>query len=468
MSRPPLNPEFQRQLWLNWRPSLPLWTLGLVSLILALPWVLSNAAERLSNLGITALLGLWGATVVYGSVLAGRSLSEELRQHTWDWQRLSALSPWQMAWGKLLGSTLPAWLYAALFATVALFVASTWEVVIGVHQGGHLTALALLWGLGMQTWAMNSVLLGWNTSSRSAPTQRRSWVVFLLLLWLAPWPLLGLLRRNVLDGQTVWWWGWAISDMGLAYLLGGVLLALGLLALWRQLCQRLDVATLPWAWPLGLAVASATGAGITAGEHVPTSGAALWASHTAMLALLASAYIALQHMLDDARAWRQVQWCVQRQRWRDALTALPLWPVSWVLALAAALWAWAATAQLGWVLVLACLQLLRDALILTGFGLLRRRLKSPMGVFIVTWLVLNLLLPLLAQGVGGALVASTVQPLLALIWPQEHSQLLAPHWAWLVLAVQLLLAALWVGLCYRREVALDAVASADAPAAQAG
>ena len=45
------NPEFQRQLWLNWRPSLALWTLLLCSLILALPLVLSDAHERLASLG---------------------------------------------------------------------------------------------------------------------------------------------------------------------------------------------------------------------------------------------------------------------------------------------------------------------------------------------------------------------------------------------------------------------------------
>ncbi len=92
------NPEFQRQLWLNWRPSLALWTLLLCSLILALPLVLSDAHERLASLGLTAVFGLWASTTGYASVLAARSLSEEVRQHTWDWQRLSALTPWQMAW----------------------------------------------------------------------------------------------------------------------------------------------------------------------------------------------------------------------------------------------------------------------------------------------------------------------------------------------------------------------------------
>ena len=181
------NPEFQRQLWLNWRPSLALWTLLLCSLILALPLVLSDAHERLASLGLTAVFGLWASTTGYASVLAARSLSEEVRQHTWDWQRLSALTPWQMAWGKLLGATVPAWLYAALFGVTSVVAASVWELLWGAHRAWHLLMLAVLWGLAAQAWAMNAVLVRWH----AGPWQQRSlWLLALIGLPL----VLGLVR----------------------------------------------------------------------------------------------------------------------------------------------------------------------------------------------------------------------------------------------------------------------------------
>jgi hypothetical protein len=158
------NPEFQRQLWLNWRPSLMVWSLCLSALILALPLALAAPDRRAASLGMTALAGLWVAAVGYGSVLAGRSLREEASQNTWDWQRLSALWPWQMGWGKLLGAAVPAWLYALWFALVMLFVSATWPQVArigGLRLGLHAVALAALWGLGVQAWAMNSVLVAW-------------------------------------------------------------------------------------------------------------------------------------------------------------------------------------------------------------------------------------------------------------------------------------------------------------------
>ena len=136
------NPEFQRQLWLNWRPSLLAWSLGLSLLILAMPLALSSPKDLPGSLSMTAIAGVWVAAIVYGSVLAGRSLAEEASQNTWDWQRLSALSPWQMAWGKLLGAALPAWLYVLWFAMATAVIATVWVMApikihhtIGLAQG---------------------------------------------------------------------------------------------------------------------------------------------------------------------------------------------------------------------------------------------------------------------------------------------------------------------------------------------
>lgn len=433
------NPEFQRQLWLNWRPSLALWTLLLTGLILALPLALSSPRERLPNLGMTALIGLWAATTAYASMLAARSLSEELRHNTWDWQRLSALTPWQMAWGKLLGATVPAWLYAALFGLASVVTASAWEMLWSEHRAWHMLALAVLWGLGLQTWSMNTVLVRWE----SGPWQQRS--LWLLVLLSLPF-LLGLLRGLRKQLSPAPWWGWDLGPWGLAYVLGVAALGLGLLALWRQLCQRLDVATLPWAWPLGLLAAGIASAGVW---H--SSLAHLW-PHLAGLALLATAFIALQHMGGHARAWHQVRWSVQRQQWRAALSALPLWPVSWLLALVAATIAWAQpeTSAQGWWLLLACIQLLREGLILTGFALQAQRWKSPAAVFAVTWLVINLVLPLLALGTVGEAAATALQPLAVLLTTVPPPDALPRSWAWLALLAQLLLAALWVAWAARQ------------------
>lgn len=451
------NPEFQRQLWLNWRPSLLAWSLGLCLLVLALPVALSAPKNLPGSLSMTALAGLWIAAVIYGSVLAGRSLAEEASQNTWDWQRLSALSPWQMAWGKLLGATLPAWLYVLWFAMASAAIATVW--VLEPLQMHHTIALAVLWGLGLQTWAMNSVLMSWGLQDRPV-NRRRAALVPLLLLFFIPGPFIS----HVYNGMTssnpepVLWWGMEVGGLGLAYLAGALVLGLGLLALWRQLCTRLDVRTLPWAWPLGLALTGFFSAGSL------DVGATAFFSSTAWIAVIGTAYVALQHMDQHLRAWRQVQWSVSRQRWREALEALPLWPVSLLLAFAmAALLLFvpydfeaAITGQLNTFNFYLCLHLLRDCLLLTGFSLLAGRLKSPMTAFVIAWLIFNLVAPLLAYGVAGYAGAMVVQPVFGMWMGSPDAIEKAGEWVryipWISLSLQTLAVLGWVVHVFRDRV----------------
>ncbi|WP_120965005.1 hypothetical protein [Comamonas sp. lk] len=450
------NPEFQRQLWLNWRPSLLAWSLGFTALILMLPLALSSPQNRGGALGTTALVGLWAAAALYGSVLAGRSLGEEANQNPWDWQRLSALSPWQMAWGKLLGAALPAWLYTLWFALALLFVSTTW--VPAPHVGWHTVGLAVLWGLALQSWAMNSVLMSWGQHDIPV-NRRRAALLPLLLLFFLPGPFLGRLYQQLFDdsGGPVLWWGLHVGSLGMAYLFGAQVLGLGLLALWRQLCTRLDVRTLPWAWPLGLAVS-----GWFAGGTFNQGLSAFWAS-TAWLALLGTVYVALQHMDQHLRAWRQVQWSASRGRWREMFEALPLWPVSLALAFAASVLVLltpgkaeiAMGSASGRFALFFCLQLLRDCLLLTGFALLVGKLKSPMTAFVIAWLIINIAAPLLAFGVAGHAGATLVQPVIALLYSSMDADTVrhGRDWLpWMSLGLQTLLALGWVIYIFRDRV----------------
>ncbi|MEX8194989.1 hypothetical protein [Comamonas guangdongensis] len=447
------NPEFQRQLWLNWRPALLAWSLGLSLLVLALPLALAPAQELPAALSMTAVTGLWAAAAVYGSVLAGRSLAEEASQNTWDWQRLSALTPWQMAWGKLLGAALPAWLYALWFALAMAGVASA--RILDRLPVLHSVGLALLWGLGLQAWAMNSVLLSWGQRDRPV-NRRRTALLPLLLLFFIPGPFIGRVYDGIFENssQPMLWWGVDVGALGLAYLTGALVLGLGLLSLWRQLCSRLDVRTLPWAWPLGLAATGFFSAGTV------DLGAGAFLGSTAWIALLATAYVALQHMDQQLRAWRQVQWSASRRRWREALEALPLWPVSLLLGFATSVLALFVPGPQGLEIsgllsIHLCLQLLRDCLLLTGFALLAGRLKSPMGSFVIAWLILNIAAPLLAYGLAGQAGAMLVQPVLAMRFAGREAAGQAGAWAampWVSLGLQILAILGWVVHVFKERV----------------
>jgi hypothetical protein len=121
------NPELQRYGWLEFSlhrlVAMPV-VLGII-LFIALQ---SDENSKISDIPAVytytsyifgtiffLLVGLWGGHK------AAESVIEEINDNTWDFQRLSSLSPWQLTIGKWLGSTSYCW-YGGLMA----FAIHTW------------------------------------------------------------------------------------------------------------------------------------------------------------------------------------------------------------------------------------------------------------------------------------------------------------------------------------------------------
>lgn len=108
-----INPEFRRNLWLEITP----YRLLGMPLVLAAVFYLSYVSDdyqlgdkvRSTASGLFFLLSL-----IWGTKLASESIMNEIRDHTWDGQRMSELTPWQLTWGKLFGSTVFTWYGAGI------------------------------------------------------------------------------------------------------------------------------------------------------------------------------------------------------------------------------------------------------------------------------------------------------------------------------------------------------------------
>ncbi len=145
------NPEFLRYLWLDMSIHRLLGLPVVIALVCLSVWLPAHQASAvaLTAQGMGILLGLWGVH------LAAESQLGEVRNATWHAQRMSALSPWQLAWGKLFGSTLFAWLGIALCLLIYLFttpepLSNAWPKVVVMVQGALLMqAMALLFTLAL-------------------------------------------------------------------------------------------------------------------------------------------------------------------------------------------------------------------------------------------------------------------------------------------------------------------------------
>ena len=101
-----LNPEFRRYLWLEISPQRLIAMPAILGAIFFLLWLGGRPELALGewSLGVYLLLVL-----LWGPRLAASAVVSEVRARTWDWQRMSAVGPWQMTWGKLFGSTIFVW-----------------------------------------------------------------------------------------------------------------------------------------------------------------------------------------------------------------------------------------------------------------------------------------------------------------------------------------------------------------------
>lgn len=407
-----MNPEFQRQLWLQFSPT----RLAVLPALLLACFVaigLSGTSEPVSALAYSAatLFGLlvWGM----GTLAAGASVIDEITDRTWDQQRMSAMQPWAMTWGKLAGASAYGW-YGSAFC---LLVAIPASVLAGQPPALvlRLALVGILGGLLLQALLIAVNLQLAKAGGRMARRGGMS-VLLLVLLWGAG-PLLGLLRESELH-----WWGLAFDglDFALASLALFVLCALG--AAWRSMAEVLAVRQLPWGWP-ALALLLATYlAGFAPEKRLMVF------SVTGLATCAAFTYFALLAEAQPRPLWQRVLTRVENGQWRAALLQLPRWPTTLALALPFALLVWrvlppqAASAQeldefggaigtVGLHALVLVLLLARDCALALFLAFSPTGRRPVLGFWVLMG-VLYGLLPWLLHGLHSETLSGLAQPLL--------------------------------------------------------
>ena len=467
------NPEFRRNLWLELSPQRLILMPLVLAVIGALTITLSEAEDMARGLLIVfsvvgaALVGAWGSFAVLASI------NSEVAERTWDQQRLSALSPWQMAWGKLLGASIYPWFGGILCAAVVLISGMT--ATDNPPRVILLLLAAILGGLALHCGLMASRLhtMDANAANNNSSVIKRLFGLFILLQILpsALFLLIGL-RNNESSSDLGSWWGLPLGFSSLCLLMATLGLALGLLALWRSMSTQLMVRTTPWAWALGC---TATGL-IVAGFFDSSQTSSLWPALVAAVSLLAT-YFALFTEKNNAMVWRAVAFHAQQGNWRRMLQSLPLWPVSWLLALLFALLYTvlahlsATTAESlslrilrmgGYQILWMCLlHALRDAGIYLFFAW-RNTTRKPIGMALLTYFTLSGILPMFFHRENGQL-GLLFEPMYGLrgsdfVEKMEVGAPLIAPLAWLVMAAHLAIVGALLVWRWRQSVQLQQTA----------
>lgn len=265
-----MNPEFQRNLWLEAGPRRLAWTAVVLAAVYGAVLVL--AGER----AVTMLGGAGGfvfvlAAMIWGSRTAGGAVAEEVRQRTWDFQRLSALTPWEMTWGKLFGATSLAWVAGLSGLALAfLYALSNRRPDQGLQWVAGGVAAALLLQAGAMAMALITVRRA--RAEGRMPAFRFTFGGFIGLLVVLSaaqrvFPTRGLngALGRMGGGVDFQWWGMSLPVDWFVVCSLAVFAGWALVAAWRLMRLELQMQNGPWVWPAFVVFAAAWAAGMASG-----------------------------------------------------------------------------------------------------------------------------------------------------------------------------------------------------------
>ena len=317
-----LNPEFQRQLYLECSQARLIGIPSVLGVIFTFTYFI-DGHQLASFTANTALTLFMLITLLWGARQTVDSIIEEHRERTWDIQRLSALGPWEMTWGKLLGSTIMVW-YSAIICLMVYSLA-----------GDH-AALDLLFfycvssALFVQS---ASFLLGLLAVQRG---QTKTGSIFMLavvgFLLVAPWLTeVSRVTYSVSPIPTIYWYS-APVDSNNFYRIS-LLLALFWCNVgnYRLMTNELGMRTQPWVW-LGFLLFLI----IYLGGFIPNASYPF--SLAAFAVCGAMTYVGILVEQNDAMRIKRLSTYFSSRNWRRVSEEIPIWWLSFFLMLPFALW----------------------------------------------------------------------------------------------------------------------------------
>ena len=413
-----INPEFRRNLWLELSPQRLIGMPFVLGALFLLAFALSGKRFG-EDVAHTALVLFGVLAIVWGTKLAGESVVTEIRERTWDGQRMSVIGPWAMTWGKLFGSTIFPW-YGALLCLIV------YAVVVPFQPGTDIFKTVLVMagaGLAGQAVALLASLLAIRRARRFSRSQASAFSVLGLL---TAFPVLSL---GFQGHGYIQWYGNSFLPINFTLLSLALFLSWAVIGIYRLMRLELQMKNPPWVW-LGFVIflmaymagfSLQTVQGISAG---PLSRCILSAYITAV----ALTYLTALAEPKDPIRFRRLIRAVKIRDWSLLLQGCPSWAMVLPLLCVAAIMLFAfpltgistSGSNFRIAVVSSLFFILRDLALLLFFNLSRNPKRADMLAML--WLgLLWLVIPLTLSGLGFDnltqffLPRPDVQPLVSLV-----------------------------------------------------
>ena len=312
-----LSPEFHRNLWLDFTPlrivAAPL-VLALIAIGISRINVLSPNLVLASYREVFEWIYLL-SVVVFGNYQAAKAFGAEIRDKTWDLQKMSSVTPGFLFFGKLFGATAYAW-YVGLLA-------------LAVFTYGYLADATPPEGFGYRIFSLiaggifGQCVAFLTNYSRSAMT--RTWgqkgggglIPFVAGIFVSYAICKALDYRNFALPATYGWYHMSLSfDV---FIVSGILFFMGWAFVGIYRCARAELMyrVTPLYWTV-FAVSVALYYGGFIRELAP-----FMACIFGVLAIFT--YITMLAESSDIQKYRRLLFAVRQKDWRRSLESLPRW-----------------------------------------------------------------------------------------------------------------------------------------------
>lgn len=243
-----MNPEFRRNLWLELTPRrLLLW-----AVLLALAFFASALAERnLTSPADLARFLFYIMVVFWGTRNAALSVVGEIRERTWDAQRLSSIGAAEMSWGKLFGATSFNW-YAGAICLVLVLAGDA------SAKGAAAAAVDLAYFIEIGLISQASALFASLIAVRRRQNHSRGEIFLYQLVGLVAafavylvWELAdpaGSLIQGLHRTVNIAWWGRSFDYRVFLLVSLGLFTAWLLIGCWRLMRVELKLTNGPFVW----------------------------------------------------------------------------------------------------------------------------------------------------------------------------------------------------------------------------
>ena len=308
-----LNPEFRRNLWLEMSQYRVIGMPLVLGAMFLLTYLLSDRelGQEVAALALT-LCGL--IVILWGASQAAESILSEVRSHTWENQRMSAMSAWDMTWGKLFGGTIYSW-YGAVICLAAYLASSQENPVLTVKT----MLLLVLCGLFSQMLALVASL---QTLKKDRSIARSQATVYALFGLMSVMPLLqlGFTRHGLVE-----WYGISLSNMDFSLASLSLFVAWALTGIYHSMRSELQMHNGVWVWALFVLWLMSYLAGFM-GDVVPMK----WSVNSSRLLVACMVVLSLTYLMifvesKDPVVFSRLKMMFEQGEWVQINRNLPCW-----------------------------------------------------------------------------------------------------------------------------------------------